>query len=559
MFIHAYVVRSRYNALNGVPTCADSRLNKILRETWGYTGYITSDTDAVGDIFSQHKYTKSKAEASCLAISQGGCDMNSGGTYFESLADGVSQGLCNMSDVDKALEHTLGLRFELGLFDPIEDQPYWHMDLSKVGDAQAQADNLFMTQQTAILLRNPVLEEKSGKSGGTRTTNAHGGTAVLPFKKGLKIAVLGPHGNATKEMVGNYLGQLCPGPADSGFAGNVAAGTNPSGDGGFSCVDSPLAAITSANVGGTTTYSEGCDIQGNDTSKFAAALATAKAADVIVLGLGIVQAIEAESHDRTEIDLPAIQHEFAAAVEKLGKPTAIFLFHGGMVGLEAELKSGAAIVDMGYPGFQGGHALASVLFGDYNPGGKLPYTLYTHDYISKISMEEMDFSTAPGRSYRFYTGVPVLPFGYGLSYTTFKLSSNDTDLDGNDFTAAEFGVADRTWSREYAVTVTNVGDVHGDEVVQAYFHPPAAPSSGGLPLIKQLYGFERVSLAAGESTTVYFSVGANTLVLASPAGDTVAHPGRYGLSFTNGVDETLVGNITLAGTEPVLVERFAAA
>lgn len=103
------------------------------------------------------------------------------------------------------------------------------------------------------------------------------------------------------------------------------------------------------------------------------------------------------------------------------------------------------------------------------------------------------------------------------------------------------------------MTVTNTGPVAGDEVVQAYFHPPdSAPSSGGLPLIKQLYGFERVTLGAGESTTVYFSVGADTLLTVSPEGDSVAHPGRYGLSFTNGVSETVLGNVTLTGSEPLL-------
>ena len=150
----------------------------------------------------------------------------------------------------------------------------------------------------------------------------------------------------------------------------------------------------------------------------AAAVATAKAADVVVLGLGIIQAIESESHDRTAIDLPAIQHKLAAEITALNKPTAIFLLHGGMVGLAPELESGAAIVDMGYPGFRGGAAIASVLFGDYNPGGKLAYTVYPHDYINSIPMTEMDFSVAPGLSYRFYTGKPVLPFGWGLSVSS---------------------------------------------------------------------------------------------------------------------------------------------
>ena len=133
-------------------------------------------------------------------------------------------------------------------------------------------------------------------------------------------------------MVGNYLGQLCPGKASSSSEDEDEEGrarTNPSGDGGFSCVDSPLAAITAANTGGSVSFAQGCDIDGTDKSKFAAAIAAAKAADIVVLGLGIVQAIEAESHDRTEVDLPAIQHELAAEIAKLGKPTAIFLLHGG--------------------------------------------------------------------------------------------------------------------------------------------------------------------------------------------------------------------------------------
>ena len=522
-----------------MPTCLDTRLNKVLRDTWGYTGYITSDTDAVGDAWKEHKYVKTAGEASCLAIKNGGCDMNSGGTYFESLADGVAAGFCNMSDVDTALLHTMRLRFELGLFDPIDDQPYWHMPLSQVGDKKAQADNLFMTKQSLVLLRNPVL---------TTVTEGELASSVLPFRKGLHVAVLGPHGNATKEMVGNYLGQLCPSSTDVVRTGDVR--TNPHGDGGFDCVASPLDAISAANTGGTTSFAQGCAVDGTDDSGFAAAVALAKTADVVVLGLGIAQHIESESHDRTTIDLPAIQHKLAAAIAATGKPTAIFLLHGGMVGLAPEMESNAAILDAGYPGFQGGHALAAAIFGDYNPGGKLPYTLYTHDYIDKISMTNMDFSSPPGRSYRFYTGKPLLKFGFGLSYTTFKLSW------AKPVTNVSVAIDEDTWTQQYAATVTNTGNVAGDEVVQAYFTPPAVKTSGGLPLLRQLFGYERVSLAPNESRTVFFNVGMSTLKIASVEGDNVVVPGTHAILFTNGVDQELHATIALSGASAKVIEPF---
>ena len=156
-------------------------------------------------------------------------------------------------------------------------------------------------------------------------------------------------------------------------------------------------------------------------------------------------------------------------------------------------------VSLSLVGFQGGTAIAQALFGDYNPGGKLTYTLYSADYTNQVDMRNMDFSLAPGRSYRWYTGKPMLGFGYGLSYTTFKLTHGKQ---AQAFETPQFATeAAPSWSQQYSVTVTNTGARHGDEVVQAYMTPPAtAPtSSGGLPMLRQLFGFERVSLRRGPS------------------------------------------------------------
>ena len=230
-------VMCSYNAVNGVPTCASDFLRQVLRGTWGFSGcvwgatgrrapraaradsraarvvrrwahrspspphthihthlrtrprrYITSDTGAIEDIYLQHKYVKTEAEAACVAVRNGTTDVCSGFPYHDALLDSVKQGLCAQADVDAALYRTLKLRFELGLFDPVEDQPYWAVPLSAVNSTESQATNWLATLSSMVLLQN------------------NGG--VLPLPTGKSVAVIGPHANAQAALVGNYLGQV---------------------------------------------------------------------------------------------------------------------------------------------------------------------------------------------------------------------------------------------------------------------------------------------------------------------------------------------------------------
>ena len=447
--------------------------------------------------------------AACEALVNGTTDISSDVTYHNALLG------CEKAAIDAALANAFGIRFKLGLFDPVEDQPYWRVPLSEVATPRADAVNMLATLSSMVLLKN---------AGGT-----------LPLAKGRRIAVVGPHANATDALVGNYLGQLCP-------------------DDTLGCVESPFAAIAKANAGGVTRLAKGPGLTKNDTRGWAAALAEAAAADAVVLCLGIDGSIEGESNDRTSIDLPAVQHAFAAAVGALGKPTALVLVHGGSLDTAAERDSAAigAIVDAFYPGTRGAAAIAATLFGDNEHlGGKMPYTTYAADYVDSIKMSEMELDVGPGRSHRFFSGAPVYPFGAGMALTTFGLT-----LAAGPANAALVTEAAPSANVSYTVRVANTGAVAGDEVVQAFFKPRSTPAQPASKLKQQLFDYARVHLAPGASADVAFTVNSATLRLVDRAtGNSVSTPGAFDVVFTNGNGASVGGAVTVAGDE-VVVRKF---
>lgn len=286
---------------------------------WGFQGYTTSDSDAVADAWDKHHYFKDAAIASCRALVDGKCDINSGETYSKSLLQGVASGSCTISDVDAALSRTLRVRFEMGLFDPVASAPLAELGLSDIGTPAAAELSLAAAEQSLVLLRN---------SGG-----------ALPMKPGGKIAVIGPLADSPTAMMGtHWKGAACPGDEKS-----------------LACVDSIAMAITTANIGGNTTVLTGSGVDSGTDADRAAAVAAAATADTVVLVLGITSAQEKEAHDRTNIDLPACQHALAAAVIDVGKPSVLVLINGGALSIDEEKKAGSTVAIIEVSKGHGGH------------------------------------------------------------------------------------------------------------------------------------------------------------------------------------------------------------
>ncbi|KAJ0396860.1 hypothetical protein ATCC90586_008223 [Pythium insidiosum] len=500
-----------YNSVNGVPTCANEELTGILRDDLKFDGYITSDSGAIEAIYKNHHYTSTLCEAGRLAILRG-TDVNSGSVYRKCLEELVASKLLDEKVIDAAVRRTLTLRFKLGLFDPIADQPYWNVKPEEVNKREHQELSLDLTRKSIVLLQNH--------------------RQTLPLKKGTRVAVIGPHINAREGMMGNYYGQICHGDYKE-----------------LGCVETPLQAVTRLNEGGVTTGEEGCKISDTSTEEFDKAVAQAAHADTVVMFLGIDTSIEREPQDRESIELPSIQLQLLKRIRSVGKPVVVVLFNGGVIGVEEIILYADSVVEAFYPGFYGGQALAEILFGDTNPSGKLPVTMYRSNFVDSVQMKSMSMTEYPGRSYRYFKEMPVFPFGWGLSYTKFVLAKS---------TQASMSpvIVSESLHVRFDVTVSNVGDRAGDEVVQAFFRPLSTNASGPATLLnQQLFDYQRVHLPPGASTAVHITVMDTTLALYDDAGHLTSFPGFYEIVVTNGVSERLAYIVHLVGSQRV-VRRF---
>jgi hypothetical protein len=512
--------------VNGKPTCLDP-LMKAARAAWNFSGYVTSDSDAVGDAWRTHHYAKTGGEASCMALRDGQCDIDSGNTFYNNLLLGVAAKKCSMADVDRALFNSFRVRFELGLFDPVSTQPWWKLGQSDIGTAASTKLNLQAAQSSLVLIQNPA--------------------AVLPLTTGTHVAVIGPHGNASRDLIQHDTGKICPTvePWDGGHSQAM-----------FDCVRSPQQEIAAINRAGTTTYTQGSEVASAVVGGVEAAVAAARNADVVVLGLGISERDrtpaarayqETEGHDRTSIDLPPVQKALAKAVMALGKPTVVFLLNGGMVALDDFVGTNVSIVEAFYPGMEGSKALAQSLFGQSNRWGKMPYTVYTASWADKNPM--LDHDVTHGRTYR-YGADAVVPFGAGTSLTKFAL-----EFDGGmpPVCIIHIGEADADGC-DYKIKVSNQGKLVGDEVVQAYFHPLKVAVAQHP--IKSMFDFRRLrDVNAGDSALATFAASPTSLLLATQTGDMVQEPGDYLLTFENGAGSVLSTKIQLTGSR-VVVDGF---
>eukprot|EP00045_Choanoeca_perplexa_P010797 m.111852 g.111852 ORF g.111852 m.111852 type:complete len:819 (-) comp15400_c0_seq1:93-2549(-) len=503
--VGALGVMCSYNMLNGKPTCGNPDLTAILREDWGFQGYITSDSDSIRDIYDSHHYEPDAVHAVRDGL-EAGCDIDSGSTYKDNIEATVTSGLVDKKYSDAALFRSYRARFQLGLFDPNVSNVYKKITTAEVGMASSQAVSEQASRKVMTLLKN---------DGDT-----------LPFPKGAKVALIGKSSNTSEDLLGNYIGPICP-------------------SGKYECVDTLYQGMQAINTGGSVTVND-------DVDDVSAAVAAAQAADYVVLTISNVGQA-GEGKDRVTIDLADDQKKLVAAVQAVGKPVAIVMINGGLISIDSIKESAKAILVAFAPGVYGAKAIAETIFGDNNPGGKLPVTMYPANYINEADFLNMSMQAGPGRSYKYYTGTPLFPFGFGLSYTTFDITWAPSPPNGTIFRSTQD-------TQTYTATVTNTGKRAGDEVVMAYYKPQA-DSFRTLPLgtpvaKKDLFGFARVTLEPGESTQVEFSLDGKTLAMVTKDGHKELHSGVFEIALTRGHGPELVASASMQVDKPVRLSTF---
>ncbi|HLN54961.1 MAG TPA: glycoside hydrolase family 3 C-terminal domain-containing protein [Bacteroidales bacterium] len=645
----AYSVMGAYNMFRDYPCCANPILYGILRNDWGFKGYIVSDCGAISDFHRFTKVAKDAAEASAMAV-KAGTDLECGSDY-KSLMTAVERNLITEADIDIAVKRVMEARFRLGMFDPDDMVPYaqipFFVNASDFNNSLARE----AARKSIVLLKN---------------------NNVLPLSKDLKtIAVIGPNADNFEALIGNYNGipkdpvtilegictkvspvtkviyaegsdladgihNLVPIPSrylltpdgKQGAFGEYFDNREMKGEPVFTRVDdnidfywehlSPRYDMPDDNFGIRWTTYLVPDISGTfnlgswgssgyevildgkrifnarnehhafhmetpvqleagkkykievlyrnfagdadmkllwakpEPDMLSKAVETAKQSDAVILVLGLSQRLEGEEMpikiegfsggDRTDLNLPAAQEKLLDAVAATGKPVIVVLANGGALSVNSAQDKAAAILLAGYGGQQGGNAVADVLFGDFNPAGRLPVTYYKSiDDIPAFENYDME-----GKTYRFFRKDPLYPFGYGLSYTSFSYSN---------LSVPEKAVAGEPV--KVKVTVTNSGKMEGEEVVQLYLTDEKATTPRPL---RQLEGFERINLKAGESKNVEFTIEPRQFSIINNKNKRVIEPGYFTISvggkqpgFSGYLDpqftQVVTGRIRITGKE----------
>lgn len=452
-------VMTAFNELDGVPCSGnDFLLKKILRDEWGFSGMVVTDYTSINEMIN-HGSAADLADAAAQAL-VAGVDLDMmGSAYLENLEMLVETGRVKEADIDRAVLNVLRLKEKLGLF----DDPYRYIDEGRedrlqYADAHLQASHE-IAGKSMVLLKNE--------------------NNLLPLKTGIRIAVIGPLATAQKTLLGTWKAR---------------------GDG--EMATSVLDAMIEVNGSNRVSYAEGGDL----ISGFAHAVTAAQTNDVAVLVLGETSGMSGEAASRTDIGLPGIQTELLRAVRSAGKPVVVVLLNGRPLALEEEDALADAMLEAWHPGTEGGRAVVDVLFGATNPSGKLPVSFPRSlgQVPIHYNMKNTGRPITPENPIKFQSKYidspndPLYPFGYGLSYTTFGYS--EVTLDKKEINHGETLAA--------SVTVTNAGDVAGEEVVQLYIRDLVGSVTRP---VKELKGFEKVALKPGESKSVTFSIGKEQL------------------------------------------------
>ncbi|MEL3950208.1 glycoside hydrolase family 3 N-terminal domain-containing protein [Streptomyces sp. LNU-CPARS28] len=503
----AATVMASFNTVGGVPAHGNSHtLTGILKKEWGFDGVVVSDWTGVQELIA-HGFAEDGAAAARLSLNAG-VDMEMVSTNLREHGRKLLRaGKISERRLDDAVARVLRLKFALGLF----DHPY--VDEGAAIDGPTAATRKAARETGA---RSMVLLKNEGAGSGGK---------VLPLKSGVKsVAVVGPFGDSD-DLLGTWVV-----PA--------AAKKYPS----VKVLDAVRRAAPDAKV----TYARGVDPEGKDTSGVPAAVAAAKAADVTVVVVGEPPSMSGEAAARSDIGLPGAQERLVEAVARTGKPFVVVLVGGRPLTMGGWLESAPAVLEAWHPGVEAGNAIADVLFGKVNPGGKLPVSFprtvgqipihYNHESTGRPYDADNKYTS----KYLDLPPDPQFPFGHGLSYTTFEIGT--PKLSRASVPAGSLRDGD---TLEVSVTVSNTGRRKGDEVVQLYVHDLAASITQP---VRKLRGFRRVTLGAGRSTVVRFRLGAADLGFWTndPHGEFLVEEGRFDLYVGN--SSTAKSKVTLTVT-----------
>ncbi len=474
-----------FNDINGIPATGNAHLQRdILKGKWNFQGFVVSDWGSIGEMVA-HGYSKDLKEAAYSAITAGSdMDMESN-AYRKNLAELVKEGRVSIDLVDDAVRRILRKKFELGLF----DDPYKYSDPKREEKALSNPEHrkaaLEMAEKSIVLLKNE--------------------NQTLPISKSTKtIAFIGPMVKEYKANMGFWAVELPEVNYDKWVVSQWDGLQN--------------------KVGKNTKllYAKGCEVTGDNKDGFAEAVATAKQADVVILSVGERHDMSGEAKSRSDIHLPGVQEDLIKAVMATGKPVVVLINAGRPLVFNWTADNVPAIMYTWWLGTEAGNAIANVLFGDYNPSGKLPMTFprevgqvpiyYNHFSTGRPAKDEN--STNYVSAYIDLKNSPKFPFGYGLSYTTFdysglKLSSNK--IKSNETIKVSF-------------QLKNTGKVAGEEVVQLYLKDKFG--SVVRPVL-ELKDFQKLKLNAGESKTIEFTIDKEKLSFYNNKLEWVAEPGDF--------------------------------
>nr|WP_159464506.1 beta-glucosidase BglX [Scandinavium goeteborgense] len=502
------------NSLNGTPATSDSWLLKdVLRKEWGFKGITISDHGAIKELI-KHGVASDPSDAVRVAL-KAGIDMSMSDEYYSKyLPELIKSGKVSMAEVDDATRHVLNVKYDMGLF----NDPYSHLGPKDSDPQDTNAESRLHRSDAREVARESLVLLKNRLN-------------TLPLKKSGTIAVVGPLADSKRDVMGSWS---AAGVADQSVP--VLDGIKTAVGDNAKVIYAKGANITNDKdiVNFLNLYEEAVKVDTRSPQAMIdEAVAAAKQSDVVVAVIGEAQGMAHEASSRTEISIPQSQKDLIAALKATGKPLVLVLMNGRPLTLVQEDQQADAMLETWFAGTEGGNAIADVLFGDYNPSGKLPMSFprsvgQIPTYYSHLNTGRPYNADKPNKyTSRYFDQAngPLYPFGYGLSYTTFNVS----DVKMSAATMKADG------SVTASVDVTNTGKREGATVIQMYVQDVTASMSRP---VKQLRGFEKVTLKPGETQTVSFPIDVKALKFWNQQMKNAAEPGKFNVFI--GVDSARV-------------------